>query len=61
MFNKLTKAKIEELNRLRDEIQIQMKINGDAKNIEMPEHLDVNDFEKFTKEDLRKLIQKVFD
>lgn len=36
-----------------------METDGDAKNIEMPEHLDIADFKKFGKEDLRKLITKV--
>uniref|UniRef100_A0A915DMD9 EF-hand domain-containing protein n=1 Tax=Ditylenchus dipsaci TaxID=166011 RepID=A0A915DMD9_9BILA len=58
VFDQLTKAKIAEIDRLREEIQKQIEKDGDAKNIAMPEHLDVNDWEKFGKEDLRKLIKK---
>ncbi|KAI1725484.1 EF-hand domain pair domain-containing protein [Ditylenchus destructor] len=58
VFDQLTKAKISEIERLREEIQQQIQREGDARNIKMPEHLDVNDWEKFTKEDLRKLIVK---
>lgn len=58
MFDKLTKAKIEEIERLRATIEEQIKKDGDARNIQMPEHLDVNDWKNFGKEDLRKLIQK---
>lgn len=58
VFDKLTKAKIEEIERIRGEIEKQIAKEGDARNIVMPEHLDVDDWQKFGKEDLRKLIQK---
>ena len=59
MFDKLTKAKIEEIERIRASIEKQIELDGDAKNVVMPEHLDVTDWQKFGKEDLRKLILKV--
>uniref|UniRef100_A0A183CKA1 EF-hand domain-containing protein n=1 Tax=Globodera pallida TaxID=36090 RepID=A0A183CKA1_GLOPA len=58
VFDKLTKAKVEEVERLRAVVEEQIKKDGDAKNVQLPEHLDVNDWQKFGKEDLRKLIQK---
>ncbi|KAL3112793.1 hypothetical protein niasHT_019767 [Heterodera trifolii] len=58
VFDKLTNAKIEEVERLRAVVEEQIKQDGDARNVQLPEHLDVNDWKKFGKEDLRKLIQK---
>lgn len=55
----MTKAKIEEIERIRAGIEKQIEKDGDAKNVVIPEHLDVQDWQKFGKEDLRKLIQKV--
>uniref|UniRef100_A0A1I7U0Q8 EF-hand domain-containing protein n=1 Tax=Caenorhabditis tropicalis TaxID=1561998 RepID=A0A1I7U0Q8_9PELO len=58
VFDKLHKAKFEEIARLRKQIEEQIKADGGAHNIKMPDHLDVQELEKFHKEDLRKLIQK---
>ncbi|KJH44129.1 hypothetical protein DICVIV_09846 [Dictyocaulus viviparus] len=56
VFDKLTKAKLDEIERLRQQIQKQIEDDGGAHNVKMPEHLDVTNWEKFSKEDLRKLI-----
>uniref|UniRef100_A0A8R1HK77 NUCB1-like N-terminal domain-containing protein n=2 Tax=Caenorhabditis japonica TaxID=281687 RepID=A0A8R1HK77_CAEJA len=58
VFDKLHKAKFEEIERLRKQIEEQIKADGGAHNVKMPDHLDVSELEKFHKEDLRKLIQK---
>ncbi|EFP06551.1 CRE-NUCB-1 protein [Caenorhabditis remanei] len=74
VFDKLHKAKFDEIERLRKQIEEQIKVgnlsesflpttnkfqlDGGAHNIKMPDHLDVQELEKFHKEDLRKLIQK---
>ncbi|EGT59283.1 hypothetical protein CAEBREN_03231 [Caenorhabditis brenneri] len=58
VFDKLHKAKFEEIERLRKQIEEQIKADGGAHNIKMPDHLDIQQLEKFHKEDLRKLIQK---
>ncbi len=59
VFDELTKAKLKEIERLREDIKAQIEADGGAHNIKLPDHLDVNDWEKFGREDLRKLIQKV--
>uniref|UniRef100_A0A7E4UQP0 EF-hand domain-containing protein n=1 Tax=Panagrellus redivivus TaxID=6233 RepID=A0A7E4UQP0_PANRE len=56
VFDELTKAKLAEIDRLREEIGKQIEKDGDAKNIHVPDHLDVQNWEKFNKEDLRKLV-----
>ncbi|EPB72589.1 hypothetical protein ANCCEY_08333, partial [Ancylostoma ceylanicum] len=72
VFDRLTKAKLEELERLREQIQKQIQVGtwalpaifcflyfkeeGGAHNVKMPEHLDTTNWEKFGREDLRKLI-----
>ncbi|CAJ0610220.1 unnamed protein product [Cylicocyclus nassatus] len=56
VFDKLTKAKLDELERLRVQIQKQIEADGGAHNVKMPEHLDATNWEKFGKEDLRRLI-----
>uniref|UniRef100_A0A0N5AZG1 EF-hand domain-containing protein n=1 Tax=Syphacia muris TaxID=451379 RepID=A0A0N5AZG1_9BILA len=58
VFDQLTKVKLAEIERLREVIAKQIEANGGAQDIEVPEHIDVNNWEKFGKEDLRKLIQK---
>ncbi|KAH7732148.1 Protein NUCB-1 b [Aphelenchoides avenae] len=58
VFDKLHKAKLEEIERLREEIAKQIEKDGDAKNVKVPDHIDVADWQKFGKEDLRKLIVK---
>ncbi|TMS36727.1 hypothetical protein L596_003823 [Steinernema carpocapsae] len=58
VFDQLTKAKLAEIERLRKSITKQIEKDGGAHNVKVPEHLDVNNWEKFGKEDLRKLIQK---
>lgn len=57
-FDQLTKLKLAEIERLREVIAKQIETDGGAHNIKVPEHIDVNDWEKFGKEDLRKLIVK---
>ncbi|KAE9550285.1 hypothetical protein FO519_006499 [Halicephalobus sp. NKZ332] len=56
IFDELTKAKIAEIDRLREEIGKQIEKEGGAHNVKVPDHLDVQNWEKFNKEDLRKLI-----
>jgi hypothetical protein len=58
VYGELTKAKLGEIERLREEIGKQIEKDGDAANIKMPDHIDTNDWQKFGKEDLRKLIIK---
>lgn len=58
VFDKLTALKVEEIERVRADIEKQIEKDGDARNVVMPEHLDVNELKKFGKEDLRKLIKK---
>ncbi|KAK0397132.1 hypothetical protein QR680_001998 [Steinernema hermaphroditum] len=58
VFEQLTKAKLGEIERLRETITKQIEKDGGAHNVKVPEHLDVNNWEKFGKEDLRKLIVK---
>lgn len=58
VFNELTKAKLAELDRLREQIDSDLKKHGDASKIEIPDHIDIYNWEKFHKEDLRKLILK---
>ena len=59
VFDKLTEAKVEEIERIRADLEKQIEKDGDARNVVMPEHLDVSELKKFGKEDLRKLIKKV--
>ncbi|KAK6765574.1 hypothetical protein RB195_025469 [Necator americanus] len=61
VFDKLTKAKLDELERLREQIQQQIEADGGAHNVKMPEHLDATNWEKFGKEDLRKLIKRTVE
>jgi hypothetical protein len=58
VFDELTKAKLAEIERLREEIGKQIEKDGGAHNIKVPEHIDVQNWEKFNKEDLRKLVVK---
>ncbi|KAF7639616.1 hypothetical protein Mgra_00000941 [Meloidogyne graminicola] len=58
VFDKLTQAKIEEIERVRAEIEKQMEKDGHPKNVILPEHLDLQELKTFGKEDLRKLIKK---
>uniref|UniRef100_A0A914LL59 EF-hand domain-containing protein n=1 Tax=Meloidogyne incognita TaxID=6306 RepID=A0A914LL59_MELIC len=58
VFDKLTEAKVEEIERIRADLEKQIEKDGDARNVVMPEHLDVSELKKFGKEDLRKLIKK---
>uniref|UniRef100_A0A915MC32 NUCB1-like N-terminal domain-containing protein n=1 Tax=Meloidogyne javanica TaxID=6303 RepID=A0A915MC32_MELJA len=58
LFDKLTEAKVEEIERIRADLEKQIEKDGDARNVVMPEHLDVSELKKFGKEDLRKLIKK---
>uniref|UniRef100_A0A1I7ST02 EF-hand domain-containing protein n=1 Tax=Bursaphelenchus xylophilus TaxID=6326 RepID=A0A1I7ST02_BURXY len=58
VFSELTKAKLQEIERLREQINEDIKVHGDPSKIPVPEHIDVYNWEKFHKEDLRKLIQK---
>jgi hypothetical protein len=58
VFDELTKAKLAEIERLREEIGKQIEQDGGAHNIKVPEHIDVQNWEKFNKEDLRKLVVK---
>ncbi|KAI6177668.1 EF-hand domain-containing protein [Aphelenchoides bicaudatus] len=58
VFDELTKAKLAELERLREQIDSDLKKHGDASKIEVPDHIDVYQWENFHKEDLRKLITK---
>jgi len=58
VFDELTKAKLAELERLREQIDQDLKKHGEASKIEIPDHIDVYNWEKFHKEDLRKLIVK---
>lgn len=60
VFDELTKAKIAEIERLREEIGKQIEKDGHAENVKVPDHLDVQNWEKFNKEDLRKLIVRVW-
>lgn len=62
IVEQLTKAKMLELKRLEQEIKDQIQLDGHERNVKIPEHIDFNDWGKFGKEDLRKLILKtVFD
>jgi len=56
-LSELTKAKISELDRIREDIRLQMEKDGHSENVKMPEHLDIDKWEKFGQDDLRKLIQ----
>jgi hypothetical protein len=59
-FDELTVAKIGEIERIYIDIEKQKEKDGDARNVVLPEHLDMKTLkEKFGKEDLRKLIKKV--
>ena len=55
----MTAAKVEEIERIRADFEKQIEKDGDARNVVLPEHLDVEEMKKFGKEDLRKLIKKV--
>ncbi|VDK44598.1 unnamed protein product [Anisakis simplex] len=57
-FRELHKLKAAEIERLRKLIDEQVKRDGGYHNIKAPEHIDVDDFMNFGKEDLRKLIVK---
>ncbi|CAG9535065.1 unnamed protein product [Cercopithifilaria johnstoni] len=60
IIEQLVKAKILELQRLEQEIKDQLDADGGAtNNIKIPEHLDFNNWETFSQEDLRKLVIKV--
>ncbi|KAK6110223.1 EF-hand domain family protein [Brugia pahangi] len=60
IIEQLAKAKILELQRLEQEIKDQLDADGGATdNIKIPEHLDFNNWETFSQEDLRKLVVKV--
>ncbi|KAI6215256.1 EF-hand domain-containing protein [Aphelenchoides besseyi] len=61
VFDQLTKAKLSELERLREQIDQDIKRTGDASKIAIPDHIDVYNWEKFHKEDLRKLILKTVE
>lgn len=61
VFERLTKAKLDELERLREQIQKQIEAEGGAHNIKVPDHLDTSNWEKFGKEDLRKLIRRTVE
>lgn len=61
IMDQLTQAKLKEIERLRAAIQKQIEEEGGAHNVQMPEHLDAANWEKFGKDDLKKLIQKVRD
>ncbi|KAK6031166.1 EF hand [Ostertagia ostertagi] len=61
VFDKLTKAKLDELERLREQIQKQIEADGGAHNVKIPDHLDATNWEKFGKEDLRKLIRRTVE
>ncbi|PAV57299.1 hypothetical protein WR25_23263 [Diploscapter pachys] len=58
VFDRLHKAKLDEIERLREQIQKQIEVDGGSHNIKMPDHIDVEQWDKFGKEDLRKLITK---
>ncbi|KAM3726510.1 Nucleobindin-2 [Dirofilaria immitis] len=60
IIEQLAKAKILELQRLEQEIKDQLNAdNGAIHNIKIPEHLDFNNWETFSQEDLRKLVVKI--
>uniref|UniRef100_A0A0R3RLY6 EF-hand domain-containing protein n=1 Tax=Elaeophora elaphi TaxID=1147741 RepID=A0A0R3RLY6_9BILA len=60
IIEQLAKAKILELQRLEQEIRDQLDADGGAThNIKIPEHLDFNNWETFSQEDLRKLVVKI--
>uniref|UniRef100_A0A915PT47 EF-hand domain-containing protein n=1 Tax=Setaria digitata TaxID=48799 RepID=A0A915PT47_9BILA len=60
IIEQLAKAKILELQRLEQEIKDQLNADGGATlNIKVPEHLDFNNWETFSQEDLRRLIIKI--
>ncbi|XGW28569.1 hypothetical protein V3C99_008386 [Haemonchus contortus] len=61
VFDKLTKAKLDEIERLRAQIQKQIEADGGAHNVKVPEHLDASNWERFNKEDLRKLIRRTVE
>ncbi|KAK5984410.1 NUCB1 [Trichostrongylus colubriformis] len=61
VFDKLTKAKLDELERLREQIQKQIEADGGAHNVKIPDHLDATNWERFGKEDLRKLIRRTVE
>ncbi|PIO77756.1 EF hand [Teladorsagia circumcincta] len=61
VFDKLTKAKLDELERLREQIQKQIEAEGGAHNVKIPDHLDATNWERFGKEDLRKLIRRTVE
>jgi hypothetical protein len=58
-MEQLTKAKLTEIERLRATIAKQIEDDGGSHNVKLPEHLDVANWDKFGKEDLKKLILKV--
>nr|CAD2169118.1 unnamed protein product [Meloidogyne enterolobii] len=49
VFDKLTEAKVEEIERIRADLEKQIEKDGDARNVVMPEHLDVSELKKFEK------------
>uniref|UniRef100_A0A0N5C4A8 EF-hand domain-containing protein n=1 Tax=Strongyloides papillosus TaxID=174720 RepID=A0A0N5C4A8_STREA len=57
----LTKAKLQEVERLRQAIQKQIEEDNGAHNIKAPEHIDIDQLDKFHAEDLRKLIKKTYE
>lgn len=61
VFDKLTKAKLDELERLREQIQKQIEADGGAHNVKIPDHIDATNWERFGKEDLRKLIRRTVE
>uniref|UniRef100_A0A914WA46 NACHT domain-containing protein n=1 Tax=Plectus sambesii TaxID=2011161 RepID=A0A914WA46_9BILA len=58
IMDQLTQAKLKEIERLRMAIQKQIEVEGGAHNVKMPEHLDAANWEKFGKDDLKKLIKQ---
>ncbi|GMT36296.1 hypothetical protein PFISCL1PPCAC_27593, partial [Pristionchus fissidentatus] len=55
---RLHTLKVAELERLRESLAKQIEADGGAHNIKMPQHLDLQNWEKFGKEDLRLLIKQ---
>ncbi|KAF8354091.1 nucb-1, partial [Pristionchus pacificus] len=55
---RLHTLKVAELERLREQLAKQIEVDGGAHNIKMPQHLDLQNWEKFGKEDLRLLIKQ---
>ncbi|GMR61059.1 hypothetical protein PMAYCL1PPCAC_31254, partial [Pristionchus mayeri] len=58
IVQRLHTLKVAELERLREQLAKQIEADGGAHNIKMPQHLDLQNWEKFGKEDLRLLIKQ---